>query len=205
LEPWKKLPLSPIDPPTLQTLFKTLRDAQPLVDSSGRGRRATWLYPDDGCYARSAIAQKTLEAEAQGQFQQIFLFGNLVLKTKNHPHGKVQWWYHVAPVIHTSFGVYVMDPALDALQPMRINAWIDRLMSNRKDGKVSLCSAATFSPDSYCTSADAIEYDRAVTEELDVYLDLEWERLEDLGRNPNKELGEDPPWASRLARMFLFN
>ncbi len=194
--PWNHMTESPIDPLLLQALFEDIRDHLPLKDSKRRTRRLTWLYPDDGCYARSALAQLRLKTHAVTHFQQIFIFGNLVADTANHPAGEVTWWYHVVPIVRTSLGVFVFDPAIDPSHPLLIDYWIDRIAPDREDTKVSLCSSSSYGPESVCRSEAPIESDRALDDEQMEFLDREWNRLLRLGRNPVKELGEAPPWAS---------
>lgn len=195
-QPWLKLTESEMDPVTLQSLFEEVRDLQPLKDENKNPRRLTWLYPDDGCYARSAMAQQQLKTRGQGQFQQIFVFGNLVAETNNHPSGQVNWWYHVVPIIKTSFGTFVFDPALEPNHPLLIDQWIDTIMPHRFDAKASLCAPATYSPEDICKTKGAIKEEAAIHDETEVYLDLEWSRLSNLGRDPKKELGDEPPWST---------
>jgi hypothetical protein len=130
----------------------------------------------------------------RGFFKQIFVFGNLMAETNNHPSGQVSWWYHVVPIVKTSFGVFVFDPALEATHPLLIDQWLERILPNETDAKVSVCTPATYSPEHICQSSEPIENEKATNEETEVYLDLEWTRLSDLGRNPEKELGTEPPW-----------
>lgn len=193
-EPWKNMTESNISPEDLQKLFIDIRDQQPLRDQNGNLRRLTWLFPDDGCFARSALAQNFASHLPNTKLKQIFIFGNLDAKTPNHPSGHVTWWYHVAPIIKTSYGAFAIDPAIDPSRPIFVNDWIEKILPNRSDAKVSLCSPATFGPQSFCKTYSPIDTDQAIGIETNTYLRLEWQRVQGLGRDPQKELGPEPPW-----------
>jgi hypothetical protein len=72
-------------------------------------------YPDDGCWARAHEMCRLMIAEGE-QPEKIWIYGQLVTPTRNHPACKVGWGYHVAPTLQVSVGgvgqTYVMDPAL---------------------------------------------------------------------------------------------
>jgi hypothetical protein len=172
----------------LHSLFTDLRDHRPAFDEQQRARRIPWLYPDDGCYARSALSQIRLSARGQKTFKQIFVFGNLSLKTPNHPRGLVTWWYHVAPLIKTRQGVFVLDPAVEPRKPLVLEEWLNRFLPNTFDVKVSVCAPSSYSPDSACFPEEEIEYPRAIKAVTEEYFPLEWSRLHHLGRDPQLEL-----------------
>lgn len=194
-QPWMNMPVNDVDPLMLQDLFEKIRDDRPLKDTRGNLRRLTWLYPDDGCYARSAMVQKKLETKPYRGFQQIFIFGNLTLATQNHPTGQVSWWYHVAPIIRTDFGFFVFDPAIQPTHPLPLEKWLNQFVTSRMDTRVSICSHSTYMPDSLCITSEPIEYSSAYREESETYLELEWQRIKHLGRNPEKDLGAEAPWS----------
>ncbi|MEY4616979.1 MAG: hypothetical protein RJB66_1939 [Pseudomonadota bacterium] len=187
--PWLKLRPTNYNQNKLQLLFNHLRDHRPTTDKENRSRRLPWLYPDDGCYAKSAMMQSRIKAGGQEGFHQIFLFGNLFAATPNHPAKQVSWWYHVAPIVRTTEGVFVLDPTLDPLQPLKVEHWISRMIHFTQEAKVSLCEPASFTPESECFSKGPIDVPGATEEIREVYFDLEWERIHHLGRNPEQELG----------------
>lgn len=188
-EPWQTLPMTLLTASQLQKIFDGLYDYRPAVDQNGFARRLTWRYPDDGCYARSAIMQSRLRAGGINLFQQIFVFGNLIAASDDHPARQVYWWYHVAPVVRTQEGFFVLDPTLNSRGPLTLNSWLGRMIQYRGEVKVSLCSPATYLPSSDCQAKTPIEYARAMDEFKNTYFGLEWARLEYLGKDPKQELG----------------
>lgn len=172
--------------------FEALRDARLL---SSHSRRATWLYPDDGCYARAAIAIKASFESYYPVPHKVFAFGNLRVKTSNSPRGVVGWWYHVAPIVEVHDIKYVLDPAIEPTRPLELTEWLSRMGKPAKM-KVSICLSGTYSPGDNCEKeTDGLEKraERAQTH----FLTLEWNRLARLGRDAELELGEHPPWINQ--------
>lgn len=171
--------------------FQEIRDARPLKDGENRDRRLTWLYPDDGCYARAEIAVHLLESSRRAVPLKVFAFGNLSVKTENHPHGWISWWYHVAPVLRVEGIAYVLDPAIEPRRPLSVDEWIARM----GDGPigVSYCASHAYDPDSPCATSETSQKNRAVRD-VSPFLGSEWNRLLEMGRDPAAELGEHPPW-----------
>lgn len=80
----------------------------------------TFLYPDDGCYARAHEMCRLTSLEGVTA-RKIFNYANydngLVVSTKNHPSCQVSWRYHVAPTLRVRLSFptvqeQVIDPAL---------------------------------------------------------------------------------------------
>lgn len=188
---WSLVPTLPES--ELQSSFETVRDERPFHDEELRARRATWLYPDDGCFVRAVIADKILrEKFTVAQSAKIYAFGNLRVKTKNSPHGSVEWWYHVAAIakVQTPTGdeAFVYDPAMEPTQPLPVKVWLER-MSDRKL-EIAICSGASYDPHSEC-EAESNELASAVGRahrEANWYLPSEWNRVTELGRDPHQEL-----------------
>jgi hypothetical protein len=190
---WHQVIPSRISERKMLELFTYIRDRREFVDQTDFKRRITWLYPDDGCYVRSALMQ-ALVAERTGEtWNQIFLFGNLEFKTEFSPTGSVTWWYHVAPIVRTAKGIYVLDPAVDFGKPLLLKSWLSFVNGN-SNSMVAICNASAYSPDSYCTEEPTSHGDEALREEQDVFFDYEWNRLQSLGLKPEEFLGEQPPW-----------
>lgn len=89
----------------------------------------TFLYPDDGCYARAHEMCRLMLAEGEVPGK-IWIYAdsdtNLHVETSNNPSCSVNWWYHVAPtlLVTTAGGdvTKVIDPSLfDA--PVTPAAW----------------------------------------------------------------------------------
>ena len=176
-----------VSPEILKVEFARVRDALMLQDSLLRARRPTWFYPDDGCYARAELMIEAFNATKPAK---IFAFGNLEVQTSHHPSGYVSWWYHVAPIVKSGEHYYVLDPALDPLEPQELKAWLEKI--SLKDGEVVICSSHAYKPSSHCNES-ASQLGKAVEDEAE-YLELEWDRVVELGLDPELTLGKSPPW-----------
>lgn len=179
-------------------LFQFLRDKRDFVDDADFKRRITWLYPDDGCYARSALMQSMLNNKIKESWNQVFVFGNLDLKTEFHPNGFVTWWYHVAPIVRTPSGVFVFDPGVNPEAPTPFLEWLKKINAGN-DATVAICSSQAYVPGSYCHNEVVDHSAEAQQEARRVFFANEWNRLEDLGLLPQEMLGDNPPWKKTLA------
>jgi hypothetical protein len=184
-------------------------------------RRIPWLYPDDGCYVRAELASEEI-AQGDGVHaaypvpKKIFVFGDLALKTENSPEGWVYWWYHVAPVVYlkqpagptspaqpaptagrSEENVYVLDPSMNPKHPTRLKIWVESMIGQTRLAKVSLCDATSYGPSSKCHPTDAtagLSVAQKAGEDVQRFLRSEWYRIKGLGRDPRKELSDQPPW-----------
>ncbi len=174
--------------------FETARDTQFLPDPDYvyLTRRSTWLYPDDGCYARSALAIMNLRKNLGITPMTIFAYGNLQVKTPNAYGGSVTWWYHVAPIVGAEGEAYVLDPAIEPKYPLPLKEWASKL-GGRWGTEFSVCDSKTYQPYSSCHQPPQYENINAMDDQMS-FLRPERERILDLGRNPDEELGEHPPW-----------
>lgn len=192
---WSRVPEIKAD--DLQPSFEIVRDEKFFVDSDSRQRRATWLYPDDGCFVRAAVAANIIEKTVGIKAAKIFAFDNLSVKTVNSPSGEVGWWYHVAAITKTvdpltkkeTFHVY--DPAIQPKKPMEVREWLRAM--NSPNAEIAICASESYDPDSDCASGISSSLGRAKNE-AQWFLPSEWYRLEELGRDPKRELGDSPPW-----------
>ena len=179
----------------LQKNFEAVRDIRWLEDASHENflRRSTWLFPDDGCYARAALAVANLIIWKQPAPDKVFAFGDLTAYTQNTPDGQVTWWYHVAPVVSVKGVRYVLDPAIDAGRPLTLEKWLARMSPYPKQLHVAICGSGSYGPDDVCEYTSDGQENLALEEQA-YFLDEEWERLRDLKRDPVQELGDSPPW-----------
>jgi hypothetical protein len=179
----------------VQSVFRRIRDRQNLEDPRHPSflRRPSWLYPDDGCFARAGIMNIELEAMGYMRFKKVFIFGALDVQTQNHPSGAVQWWYHVAPIVMAGTTAYVIDPAIEPQRPLSLEEWVLRQVAVFSDAGLAICHSQTYQPFSSCANGSTSSDSEAKLEQK-IYLDYEWERLEDLQRDPVKELDSSPPW-----------
>ena len=181
--------------------FVMLRDKRFLATSKKPDfkRRSSWLYPDDGCYARAALMIKNLKTVKIKMPWKIFIFGDLEFLTENSETGSVSWWYHVAPIVNVDGEQFVLDPALSPLEPIKLEKWIGSLTDSIQDIGFALCS-----PNSYTPGSDCIEFEeqdsKEVIKDQKNFLGSEWRRQEQLGRDPNKVLGDFPLWEVKERR-----
>jgi hypothetical protein len=175
--------------------FTRARDLRFLNTSSMPNfpRRSTWLYPDDGCFARAALENSNLQQWNFVVPNKIFVFGDLRVKTANSTSGDVAWWYHVVPIVRIGDAPYVLDPAIHPKAPMALMDWLKSMTKDLKSITVAICGSGSYAPDSQCNVA-LKDYDRNAMSDQNFYLDDEWYRVSDLGRDPNRELGDSPPW-----------
>lgn len=175
-----------------ESYFQNIRDERFITLDADFPRRSTWLYPDDGCYARAALSSARTTAQHLPAPGRIFVFGNLNVQTVNSEYGSVSWWYHVVIGYRIGEEVFVVDPAIDPKQPLKLEEWLSH-MGNPERMKVAFCSEGAYEPYSKCQGGTALGYESALRAQSP-FLDLEWSRLETLGRNPADELGDNPPW-----------
>lgn len=180
--------------PDLENQFKYIRDTRFLETSDPHfPRRFTWLYPDDGCYARAEMARLELLKQNFPAPRKIFVFGNLFAQSNNSPSGNVRWWYHVAVTYRVGADAYVIDPALEPTRPLKLGEWNALVNGESTRVQYSICSAQTYDPTSDCSGSEEFPAEEALREQK-MFLQDEWDRLLELSRQPEKELGDLPPW-----------
>lgn len=199
----KKVPLQKIDYSTvpavssydeLINMFHMIRDTRFLY-SPGKPdfeRRISWLYPDDGCFARAALSRVKLDGEHFVIPAKIFAFGNLEMQTPYSEDGSVSWWYHVSIVVNYMGSIYVLDPAAKSDGPMLIEDWYNKI-GVVDEMEAVVCNPYTYDPFDRCYDATAKSDNKALNDQLK-YLDKEWARIESLGFDPAVLLGNNPPW-----------
>lgn len=178
----------------MQKRFEAIRDARFMTLSSEPDfpRRISWLYPKDGCWTRAALFNRNAFRLFIPIPNKVFAFGNLRVKTPNSARGVVGWWYHVAPIVQVDETKYVLDPSIEPERPLTLDEWLSK-MGNPKKIKVAICGSGTYSPGDRCDKeTDGMELRAEQTQKH--YLELEERELRRLGRNPDVELGENPPW-----------
>ncbi len=180
---------------TMTERFKRVRDERWLEQTYRPGflRRISWIYPDDGCFARAGLAIFNFAKWAIQVPGKIFAFGDLSVQTANSPFGNVSWWYHVAPVVEVLGEKYVLDPAIEPGMPLPIADWISRMSNRPSSVQVAICGSGSYDPSDLCDKdTDGVE--STAQADQPYYLDNEWDRLIELHRDPNQELGDNPPW-----------
>ncbi|MFN7454500.1 MAG: protein-glutamine glutaminase family protein [Pseudobdellovibrionaceae bacterium] len=183
------------DSQKLQTVFEEIRDERFLsADPKPEfPRRLSWLYPADGCFARAEYMSRKLQEKGLPAPTKVFAFGSLRVATPNASLGSVSWWYHVVVGYNVEGQVKVFDPAIDPVAPMNLEAWLGRMSENLNSVKVSFCDSKSFDPTSPCQPSEAVDSDSLLTLQR-YYLEMEWGNMVRLGKNPEKVLGDLPPW-----------
>lgn len=179
----------------LTEIFNYIRDSKFISNQAGPlpERRLSWLYPDDGCYIRAELAVQFTVKQQMPETAKLFGFGDLAVKSSNHPDGIVRWWYHVVPVYRVGTQAYVVDPSIDYRKPMLAEEWKKAMEAEYPAEKFSVCKAHTIGPDDSCTNPYGQSIDNLIREQTD-FLNEEWYRVITLGRDPQSELGNNPPW-----------
>lgn len=180
-------------------IFQDIRNIRFLddPDKAHFPRRISWLYPMDGCFARAEwVAHLLKKTDPTVQFSRVFIFGDLEVKTKNSSTGSVSWWYHVAVMIKHQGKAYVIDPSLEVTRPLELAEWVGLQVSNPStDAELAICSSGSYGPSSDCAASENnMLSDEDAAEEISGYLSAERRNLKKLGRDPQVELGGNPPW-----------
>lgn len=179
----------------IEQAFAEMRSERYRELDSSFPRRITWFYPDDGCFARATAATNYLRERGYPDPAKLFLFGSLHVETQFAPPrwgGKVWWWYHVAPAYRVKDQIFVFDPTVDNLRPLLLSEWVAATHAEA-DGEIAVCGWETYVPRSSCHKAWPVNKDQALNA-VGWYLDGEWGRVEGLGLQPARFLGEEPPW-----------
>ncbi len=197
--PFNQLDLSSVtmwpDRVQMEYVFEKIRDLRFLLtyEQPLFLRRISWLYPDDGCHVRAAMTNKKLEEWELPRLSKLFIFGDLNVKTSNSFNGYVEWWYHNVPVAQKNGVVYVFDAAIEPSRPLPLNDWVRLMGVGTNELTASLCDSYTYSPWDRCYKPNP-NVEKGAEADQTVFLSEEWHQIEALGRQPDKELGEFPPW-----------
>lgn len=179
----------------LRTQFERVRDTRWIIDGERPNflRRPSWMFPDDGCYARAALVNRMLSKGNGPVPNKVFAFGDLTARTENTSHGTVNWWYHVAPVVDVDGEAYVLDPSIEPRRPLSLKEWLGRMGPNPGEIEVAICGSGSYSPYDQC-DRDTDGEEVLAQQDQKGFLQMEWYRIEELRRNPVNELGDNPPW-----------
>ncbi len=178
----------------LMAMFRLIRDTRFLQSKQDLAfeRRISWLYPDDGCFARAALAGMKLTDLNYIRPFKIFVFGDLSLQTPYAASGAVSWWYHVSLVVSYMGAIFVLDPALDTEKPVLVDDWYSK-MGDSSEMKVAVCNPYSYDPIDNCYIATEASDKEAISDQR-MYLEKEWKRIKQLGFEPATLLGATPPW-----------
>lgn len=186
----------------LEEAFQKVRDVRIYVDDSNKNfkRRATWLYPVDGCYARASHMARGFERLGFVKAGKVFAFGTwatLRAKTPYAPNGKAWWSFHTAAAYRLGNRAMVLDPSVDPTRILPFEEWIGLIGPSPAKLTVSICDGNAYAPSQTCVGGTN-KQDYWAVSQLKDYLDDEWSNLVNLGFDPVKLLGESPPWKKAL-------
>ncbi len=178
---------------SLQAQFERIRNVRFIEDPEDATfqRRSSWLYPDDGCFARASLAIQNLGLTTIS-VPKVFVFGSLKVNTTNHPRGYVTWWYHVVPIVRLNGEPWILDPAVESQHPMKLSDWLSAVNVDGGNLQIAICQGDTLHPFDVCWSS--APQDGAALDLQKYYLRAERRRLNDMGRDVARELGDFPPW-----------
>lgn len=108
-------PAGPFGNPPAVTAGITPQQAQQLFALVASQSYIPFTYPDDGCWGRAHEMCRLIIANGV-QPRKVWIYGSLMVTTRNHPQCSVQWGWHVAPTLLVDMGssleLNVVDPAL---------------------------------------------------------------------------------------------
>lgn len=185
--------------------FAATRDTAYMTTAGDpRLRRISWLYPDNGCYARAEQVGVRVAQAGKPRPYKLFAFGaseGLWVSTNNHPDGSVNWWYHVVPVVRNSAGQpIVLDAAVSPCRPLHWKDWLALMgdlayFDNVAGGNgVTVADSTAYHPFSLVTGEPS-HAQESLDDQIGEFLPAEWNRQMELGRDPNVVLFATPPWS----------
>ena len=186
--------------------FRATRDAQYMTTAGDpRLRRISWQYPDDGCFTRAEQVNVRVAQAGKPKPYKLFAFGRfqrLYVSTPNDVDGVVDWWYHVVPVVKNPAGqAIVLDAAVSPCRPLFWREWL-ALMANDLSffddvaggNGVTVADPNAYIPFSLVTGEPS-HAQESLDDQVGIYLFEEWNRAQELGRDPNAVLFATPPWS----------
>lgn len=179
----------------LQAAFEKARDeaAYPNTASKNFKRRSPWLFPLDGCYAKSSHVAQSIERQGLVRPGKIFTFGHLRLKTPFDPRGWVYWSYHVGTGYRYGNQIIVLDPSVNYKSIMTFPDWLILTAKHPETIRVKFCDTFAYSPSWACVGGSR-QQERATYSHILDLLPSEWNNLKNLHMDPEKLLGDEPPW-----------
>jgi len=181
------IPEWPMGLPALNTFVSQVRHARIYTNpnTGNYKRKAPWLYPIDGCYAKAAHISAQASARGLPRPGKIFAFGRLSYSTPYAPRGKVWWSYHVAAAYHVGSTIFVLDPTVNGRAALTVEQWLNAISANPSKVRVKLCDANAYSPSSRCRGSNG---NGAYLGHIRYVLKREYNNLRNLGIAPSSVL-----------------
>jgi hypothetical protein len=146
-------------------------------------RRAPWLYPADGCYAKAAHISSEAAKRGLRKPGKVFAFGNLSFRSPYASNGRIAYWsYHVAAAYQIEGQALILDPTINSQEALTLNQWLSQIARIPEKIRVRFCDAASYSPSSPCRGGRG---NGAYLGHLRSILRLEWRNLISLGYSPS--------------------
>lgn len=198
----KDVPTWDISPSDLDGFFDSARFDRYLTWSEDTSfeRRISWLFPDSGCWVRAELYSDLIMKFVHEKYpdkkfnnaKKHFAFGTLRAQSDNIPQGTVSWGYHVAPMIRLNDDkLYILDPALspDAIEK---EGWYKLMMTKPEARITGFVTCEPNAYDAFSRCFNPVKYPNVnVLCEIQGFLQLEWFRQQELGRDPSEALGDD--------------
>lgn len=182
----------------LQSMFESARDRRNLrwLQMPKFPRRTTFLYPQDGCFLRAALMNRSLKAYSHVPLHKIYVFGNLMTKSIYDSDGEIYWYFHVALAVNFQNEVYVIDPSLDHYGPISLGKWLSKMDVSKETAEIRICDSNSYTPYDRCVGGHGILEEKQSADHLQYYLAEEWNNLFYLGFRPEILLDNRPPWSN---------
>lgn len=183
--------------------FHLVRDHKYLPCSNvvNNKRAIPWLYPENGCFLRAALAKRLLSLNRYPKTKKLFVFGDFKYKSKWTKSGYVSFKFHVAVAARVESEIYILDPSVKYERPLLLLHWCEMLTSESQNKNIeySLCNELTVSHNSKCDEIEKfneIGTRRGIPHTVEFftmeYLAKEYESIHQLGLNPRIELSIKP-------------
>ncbi len=175
----------------LSDAFEKIREDRGLRMSGqpDTPRRISWLYPENGCENRANEAAQLLERSGFPLPYFARATGELGLDTPNDVAGRVRWDGHVAPLVRVDDELLVLDPAIEPSRPLPIAEWLARMSLPNSHTEWAICQ--NFGLKENCYLGEPLT---ARPSGVENYFGYELRTQELLGRDPERSLGDCPPW-----------
>lgn len=146
-------------------------------------RRAPWLFPADGCYAKAAHISSEAAKRGFRKPGKVYAFGNLSFRTPYAINGRVAYWsYHVAAAYQIQGQVFVLDPTIHSQMVLTLDEWVRQIARKPESIRLRFCDANSYSPSSPCRGGKG---NGAYLGHIRSILRSEWRNLISLGYSPS--------------------
>ncbi|MCF8060604.1 MAG: hypothetical protein K9K67_14980 [Bacteriovoracaceae bacterium] len=159
--------------------FRELRDKK-FLEFEGQERRIPWLYVRDGCHMRATHFNEEAERLGYEKPKKIFIFGSLEMKGNIIPHGSVEPWFHIAPLVMVDGEPIVLDPSVSFSRPLSLKTWASRIVKDHDKVIFAICDTDAYLPTSKCINPKPLDRKR-LNEETQLFLKFERNILSYIG------------------------